>query len=109
MEKVYVHRRRDSSWAARLCAQAPQGTHANAGLLVQAIPETQRGGRGARSDTVLSYLNNTARSGDGMWGDTVAEKDSQINSRGAQVCACLLLLPIERGATRRGGAHRRSE
>ena len=105
-KKDYIHRRRDSSWAARLYAQAPQGTRASEGLLVQATPETQRGGRRARIDNVLSYLNSRSIRNAAA---PLAEKGSQRYSRGARGCAYLLLRPIERGATRRDGAHRRSE
>ena len=57
-QKCHLHRHRDSSWVARLYARAPHGARANAGLLVQATPETPHGGRRARVDNELSYLNS---------------------------------------------------
>jgi hypothetical protein len=54
----YIRRRQDSSWVACLYAQALQGMRASADLLVRSTLETPHGGRSARTDSVLSYLNS---------------------------------------------------
>jgi hypothetical protein len=90
-KNVNLHHRRDSPWAARLYAQAPQGTRASAGLLVQATPETPRGGRRAHVDNALSYLNSRSIRDAGtaaLW-EGRTHKDTPVELKDAHIYFCV--------------------
>ncbi len=124
------HRRRDLSWAARLCARARRRTRASVGSSGQAILETPCVGRRVHIGNVLSVLYDQTTDASGVSenrrkkaenkgkaimrrggtgrGRGNRNEDLQRCFHGARECVCLLRVLVRCGGVPRDAGHRRS-